>query len=387
LWLDAYVTDFLSRAKAQGYAVPDVAFRNALSNLRNQVNYAPDFSVETNGGGEALAYALMVLAREGAAAVGDLRYYADVKGDAFATPIAQAQLGAALASYGDQLRADAMFRKAAAKMDALAGPETEQIWRVDYGTRYRDAAALLTLAVEAGSQAVDREALTDRIATTGANLSTQEATWALLAANALIDRTGADGITIDGQPAEGPLVRVLDAGAVTPVVVTNDGPDTTLTITTYGVPSEPEPAGGNGYAITRAYYTMDGQPVSLDAVTAGTRLVTVLEVTPFSYGEARLMVADPLPAGFEIDNPNLISGGSTSELSWLDALQDVTHSEFRQDRFLTAVDWRSEQPFRLAYVVRAVSPGTFHHPAASVEDMYRPDFRARSEAGSVTIAP
>ncbi len=387
LWLDAYVTDFLSRAKAQGYAVPDVAFRNALSNLRNQVNYAPDFSVETNGGGEALAYALMVLAREGAAAVGDLRYYADVKGDAFATPIAQAQLGAALASYGDQLRADAMFRKAAAKMDALAGPEIEQIWRVDYGTRYRDAAALLTLAVEAGSQAVDREALTDRIATTGANLSTQEATWALLAANALIDRTGADGITIDGQPADGPLVRVLDAGAVTPVVVTNDGPDTTLTITTYGVPSEPEPAGGNGYAITRAYYTMDGQPVSLDAVTAGTRLVTVLEVTPFGYGEARLMVADPLPAGFEIDNPNLISGGSTSELSWLDALQDVTHSEFRQDRFLTAVDWRSEQPFRLAYVVRAVSPGTFHHPAASVEDMYRPDYRARSEAGSVTIAP
>ena len=280
-----------------------------------------------------------------------------------------------------------MFRKAAAKMDALAGPEIEQIWRVDYGTRYRDAAALLTLAVEAGSQAVDREALTDRIATTGANLSTQEATWALLAANALIDRTGADGITIDGQPADGPLVRVLDAGAVTPVVVTNDGPDTTLTITTYGVPSEPEPAGGNGYAITRAYYTMDGQPVSLDAVTAGTRLVTVLEVTPFGYGEARLMVADPLPAGFEIDNPNLISGGSTSELSWLDALQDVTHSEFRQDRFLTAVDWRSEQPFRLAYVVRAVSPGTFHHPAASVEDMYRPDYRARSEAGSVTIAP
>ena len=37
-------------------------------------------------------------------------------------------------------------------------------------------------------------------------------------------------------------------------------------------------------------------------------------------------------------------------------------------------------------MVRAVSPGTFHHPAASVEDMYRPDFRARSDAGTVTIA-
>ncbi|MBN8631218.1 MAG: alpha-2-macroglobulin family protein [Rhodobacterales bacterium] len=384
-WLDAYVTDFLSRAKAQGYQVPDLAFKSALANLRNQVNYAPDFSAETNGGGEALAYALMVLAREGAAAIGDLRYYADVKGDDFSTPIAMAQLGAALASYGDQTRADAMFRKAAAKMEVLAGPDVEQVWRVDYGTRYRDAAALLTLAVEAGSNAVDREALTDRIARQGQNLSTQEATWALLATNALIDRPGADGITIDGKPAEGPLVRVLDAGAVTPVVVKNDGGDTTVTVTTYGVPTEPEPAGGNGYAITRTYYTMTGEEVTLDKVAAGTRLVTVLEVTPFGYGEARLMVADPLPAGFEIDNPNLMSAGSTSELSWLDTLNEVAHSEFRQDRFLTAVDWSSDQPFKLAYVVRAVSPGTFHHAAASVEDMYRPDFRARSETGEVTI--
>jgi uncharacterized protein YfaS (alpha-2-macroglobulin family) len=387
-WLDAFVTDFLSRARAQGYAVPDLAFKNALANLRNQVNYAPDFSAETNGGGEALAYALMVLAREGAAAIGDLRYYADVKGDDFATPLAQAQLGAALASYGDQARADAMFRKAGAKLEALSGPETEQLWRVDYGTRFRDAAAVLTLAVEAGSNAVDREALTDRIAVQGGTLSTQEATWALLAANALIDRPGADGITIDGQPADGPLVRVLDANAATPVVVRNDGAETTLTVTTFGVPSEPEPAGGNGYAIKRTYFTMDGQEVGLqEGIAAGTRLVTVLEVTPFAYGEARLMVSDPLPAGFEIDNPNLMSAGSTSELAWLDTLQDVRHSEFRQDRFLTAVDWSSDAPFRLAYIVRAVSPGTFHHAAPSVEDMYRPDFRARGETGSVTIAP
>jgi uncharacterized protein YfaS (alpha-2-macroglobulin family) len=363
-----------------GVAVPDAAFRQALDNLRNQVNYQPDF----DRGGEALAYALMVLAREGAAAIGDLRYYADVKGDDFSTPIAQAQLGAALASYGDQARADAMFRKAVAKIEALE-PEAGQVWRVDYGTRYRDTAALLTLAVEAGSQVVDREALTDRIAKQGQNLSTQEATWALLATNALIDRPDAEGITLDGKPAEGPLVRVLDAGAVTPVVVKNDGTDTTVTVTTYGVPSEPEPAGGNGYAITRTYHTMDGQEVALDQVAAGTRLVTVLEITPFGYGEARLMVSDPLPAGFEIDNPNLISAGSTSELSWLDTLTEVAHSEFRQDRFLTAVDWSSDQPFKLAYIVRAVSPGTFHHAAASVEDMYRPDFRARSETGTLTI--
>ena len=95
--------------------MPELALRRSLDNLRNQVNYQADF----DKGGEALAYALMVLAREGAAAVGDLRYYVDVKGDAFATPAAMAQLGAALASYGDQPRADAMFRRAGAALDAL----------------------------------------------------------------------------------------------------------------------------------------------------------------------------------------------------------------------------------------------------------------------------
>lgn len=377
-WLDAYVTDFLSRARAQGFAVPDTAFRAALDNLRNQVNYQPDF----DEGGEALAYALMVLAREGAAAIGDLRYYADVKGDAFATPIAQAQLGAALAAYGDQVRADQMFVRASLRLNF--GVDATQVYRADYGTSTRDLAAVLTLAVEAGSRAVDREALTEALAGRTGNLSTQEATWMLLATNALIDAPGTDGITFNGLPPSGPMVRVLEGG---PVEVANgSGRDTFVTVTAYGVPAEPEPAGGNGYAITRSYYTLDGQPVDVSqGVATGTRLVTVLEVTPFGSGEARLMVNDPLPAGFEIDNPNLLTGGQIGALDWLDLEGNVTHSEFRQDRFLTALDRYSADPFRLAYIVRAISPGTYHHPAASVEDMYRPDFRARSETGQMVV--
>ncbi|MGQ0567145.1 MAG: alpha-2-macroglobulin family protein [Gemmobacter sp.] len=380
-WLDAYVTDFLSRARAQGFGVPDKAFRAALDNLRNQVNYQADF----DAGGEALAYALMVLAREGAAAIGDLRYYADVKADAFSTAIAQAQLGAALASYGDQVRADAMFTRAAARLDLTI--ETDQVYRADYGTNTRDAAAVLTLAVESGSNAVDREVLASALATRGGNLSTQEATWMLLASHALVDGPGADGVTFNGLPPAGPLVQVIDAGLADPIAVTNGSARTqAITVTAYGVLTDPEPAGGSGYAITRSYFTLEGEAFDIAApVPQGTRLVTVLEVTPFGRGEARLMVNDPLPAGFEIDNPNLMTGGDTSAMAWLDTTADVAHSEFRQDRFLTALDRYGSEVFRLAYVVRAVSPGSFHHPAASVEDMYRPDFRARGETGRVVI--
>ncbi|MEM9048729.1 MAG: alpha-2-macroglobulin family protein [Pseudomonadota bacterium] len=381
LWLDAYVTDFLSRARALGHAVPDIAFRLAVQNLRNGINTASDFE----RGGQGIAYALMVLARENAAAIGDLRYYADQKADDFATPLSLAQLGLALAYYGDQPRADALFRMAGRGLEQ----EDDLGWRVDYGSRARDAAAILTLAVEARSDAVDRGRLA-RIALPRAGQlrlrSTQENAWALMAAHALIDQAEGMGLSIDGVPMTGPLVRLFEPGDAR-VIIANEGPqpvDAALTV--FGVPDQPEPAGGDGYKIERAYYTLDGAPADLAAVPRSTRLVAVLTITPERDREARLMINDPLPAGFEIDNPNLLRAGDITALGWLDIPDVARHAEFRAERFLAAVDWRGTNPFRLAYVVRAVSPGDFHHPAASVEDMYRPIFRARTAASRLVVS-
>ncbi|SFR36498.1 hypothetical protein SAMN04488005_0981 [Yoonia tamlensis] len=384
MWLDAYVTDFLTRARLAGYAVPDVAYDNAVANLRNAVNYYPDF----DQGGADLAYALFVLAREGEAAFGDLRYYADQKADAFTSPLALAQLGAALAQYGDQPRADALFGRAGRVLSARFAEAEARYWRSDYGTYRRDTAAVLALAVEAGSTAIDRDMLVQRIASEASHASTQEAAWTLLAANALVDDLRHTGLTIDGALPDGPVVQFRDAQTRSaPVQITNTSAQPTeITVTTFGVPSTPEPAGGNGYAIERIYLTTEGQAVDPANVAVGTRLVTLLTVIPFGRQEARLMVNDPLPAGFEIDNPNLLAGGDIRALDWVESTY-TENAEFRTDRFLAAVDWRSDEPFQLAYIVRAVSPGYFHHPAASVEDMYRPQMRARTDAGTVTITP
>ncbi|MGR3714311.1 MAG: alpha-2-macroglobulin family protein [Shimia sp.] len=381
-WLDAYVSDFLSRARAKGYVVPDLAFRQAMDNLRNRVNYAPDF----DRGGEDIAYALLVLAREGAAAMGDLRYYADVKSKAFATPLAAAQIGAALAFYGDQTRADVMFRQAAHLVQAQRSDTRSQLWRADYGTGLRDAAGLLTLAVEAGSQAIDIDALTSRVASQRQSLSTQESVWSLMAAHALIDDDTGNGLSVDGTPLTGPLVRGLaDDIAAAPMLVRNDGEaPQNVTVTAIGVPDYQVTEGGYGYAIDRGYFAMDGTPMDPTQVHTGDRFVAVLTIEPFEEGGARLMVNDPLPAGFEIDNPNLLASGDLRELDWLDTAE-ATSSEFRSDRFLAAVDWRSDDTFQLAYVVRAVSPGTYHHPAASVEDMYRPQYRANTDAIQLVV--
>lgn len=382
LWLDAYVTDFLSRARAGGHAVPDNAFRQAIDNLRNQVNYASDF----DSGGEELAYALMVLAREGAAAVGDLRYYADVKGDAFATPLAAAQLGAALTQYGDQTRADAMFARAARKIAPLMKDETAQVWRTDYGTNLRDAAGVLALAVETGTQVVNREALADRIAGVGRAMSTQESLWSLMAAKALVQDPGLSGVTFDGVSQALPLKRISAAALGAPVAVTNTRETPiNITLTRSGVPDVPAKEGGYGYRISREYFTPEGTPVDdIGTVAQSTRLVVVLTVTPFEKGGARLMINDPLPAGFEIDNPALMASADVAGFEWLETSEAQT-AEFRADRFLAAINQTNTDPIQLAYTVRAISPGRFHHPAAVVEDMYRPQYRANTAAGTVIV--
>jgi len=217
--------------------------------------------------------------------------------------------------------------------------------------------------------------------------STQEKVWKLFAAKALVEDSASSGVTIDGVAIDGPLVQVFDDQAMgdrTVVVANNGDAKTEAVLTTYGIPSEPPLAGGNVFKISRVYYTLEGEEVSPESVKQNDRLVVVISVDARDAEAARLMVNDPLPAGFEIDNPSLLRAGEISGLDWL-SIHTAQMTEFRSDRFLAAVDSPDYEKFDLAYIVRAVSPGKFYHPAASVEDMYRPENRANTAAGRVEV--
>jgi len=378
-WLDAYATDVLLRAEAQGAAVPPLALRMALDALRNRVAQAGSL----RDGAAGVAYAFYVLSRAGEVAIGDLRYYADTLADRFDTPLAAAHLGAALAAVGERARADALFARARELALAGAGPDG---WRDDYGTVLRDRAGVLALAVEAGTGVVDRQELAGLLARRAPvhRLSTQEAVWSLRAAVAM--GAAGQGIIVDGEPVTGDAVRLFDG---TPATVRNGGAtDVTVTLTTFGVPIEPPAAGGVGYTIHRSHYLVDGREADLGDLRVGDRVVVLLEVRPDrGVPGGRLLIDDPLPAGLEIDNANLLREGDVRALDWLATPVDAAMTEARAERFLAAVDWTSEFALRLAYVARAVSPGDFHYAAPLVEDMYRPTIRAVGETGRVTIRP
>jgi hypothetical protein len=78
--------------------------------------------------------------------------------------------------------------------------------------------------------------------------------------------------------------------------------------------------------------------------------------------------------------------------------------EARDDRFVAAFDlgkelnrWFEAQDdskphlaansFRVAFLVRVITPGHFVLPEAVVEDMYRPELMARTAAGETTAEP
>ena len=385
LWLDAYVTDFLTRAMEKGFSVPPVASRLALDNLQNALAYTTDVSSE----GSSIAYALYVLARNRKAAATDLRYYSDSQINAFDQPLARAQIGAALSLYGDPQRAADSFRSA---FDHARSTATLVGGRDDYGSALRDGAAMLALAAESSpTPGIVPELIrfVGDARTARQSTSTQEDAWMVLAARAISAGNKSISVNVNGKAYAGAYEARLSGEEIrdTPLTIVNQGSDPVdAVVTTIAAPVQPLSAGGAGFEITRSYYTLDGQPASVSSVRQNERYLVVLQMREANAWPSRVVVTDLLPAGFVIDNPRLIGSAELGNFPWLGDIS-ASHAEFRSDRFMAAFDRRgtSNRDFVAAYVVRAVTPGIYTHPAAVVEDMYRPELAARTATGFMEV--
>ena len=226
----------------------------------------------------------------------------------FATPLAQAQLGAALAQSATSRAPTRLFRLAGAR-GATAG-EPAQLYRADYGTRPRDAAGVLALGRRGGERAPStRAALAGHRHRAGAARShAGDGLWTLLAAHALIGEARARAIIRStARRPTGPV-----AGARTrrrrgrARAVANDGAARDAGRADRLRRARPARAGA-GQRLPRSsasYFTLDGGAASIPrrsrSTTGWSRCVTV---TPERDLEARLIVTDPLPAGLRDRQP------------------------------------------------------------------------------------
>ena len=406
-WLGPYVTDFIYRAKAEGYGVPDEALEAAYGSLQQIARldrwYAAGYQTradeteESNDTTEHLrrrsaAYAMYVLARAGRADLSDLRYFHDALLDETPSPLARAHIGAALAMMGDRARANNAFAKA---NEALGWDNRGDY----YQTTLRDAAGVVALAAEAGQQA-QLEAITDRFMALMKDpnaMHTQEKAFVLLAAQALLRAGGEVVLSKNGErlpdlaaaPSFAPTIEELMDG----VRWRNDGDGRIYrSLTVSGAPLTAPAAVAQGFDITKRIATRSGQAVDLNTVRQNDRLVVVISGRAQDNKLHPVIVADLLPAGFEIETilePSDANGNGQSQgpYKWARSLTRPRVAEVRDDRFVAAVDVRGKNRFTLAYVVRAVTPGSYAAPGVVVEDMYRPGVFARTENQTVAIGP
>src|SRR5690606_21314041 len=150
------------------------------------------------------------------------------------------------------------------------------------------------------------------------------------AARALSAGSDAISIEVDGALHQGGWSKRVtgDEIAAEPVSIVNRGASPVdAVITTVAAPSQPLPAGGEGFAIERTYYTLDGEPANVQETQQNERYVVVLKVNQLNQWPSRTLVTDLLPAGFEIDNPGLVSSAELSNFDWL-AKTGAAHLEF-----------------------------------------------------------
>jgi uncharacterized protein YfaS (alpha-2-macroglobulin family) len=376
-WLSAYAMDFLLRARKAGALVPEAAIKDGLKALGEDIDSGEDKPDVL----AARAYHLYVLAEAGQGLPGAARVLAEHL-DKLPTPLARAQIAAALALAHDRPRAEAAFNTA---LDAPA----RDWWWSDYGTALRDQAATLVLLKESGLLPARLAKLV--AALPGANLSpdalsTQETAWLAGAAAAL----GRDGravhVALGGveQPATA-AGKVLSVSLTAPAAVRNlaDKP-VWASVSITGVPAEALPAARNQMRVSRRFFALDGSPLDLDHLRQNTVFVVVLEGRAEDSQEHHALAVQGLPAGWEI--AARLNAGAATGLPWLGELTETEAQPAADDRFAAVVDLTGEKPsFRVAVRVRAVTPGEFELPGAELSDMYRPAVFARQNGGRIKV--
>lgn len=410
LFLHAFVTDFLGLAAEQGMQTAADLRPGFVSRLRRGVERAEDPYYGDQLSLRSRAYALAVLARAGAPDIGAqrllIRDLLAEKQHVFAA----AALAVAAHAVGDMADRDTLIDRllpAASQTVALDDDRSDKTRLPgeieDYGTQQRDWIAALALLTEAGlnDHAGVSEVLATRlplllIALRKGRLSTQEQAWALRLAHQL----GA-GDAVSFEPLGDPWPErwtAQDFDGSRGLRNTGDAP-LLVSLWQSGTPVTDTPALNTSVSLSRTLLDLDTlEPVTNPA--PGQRLLvsltgTALEDQPLDY-----ILADLLPAGFEVETVGLPeglpwAGGRVGECGQGEATAllgqclvggrkafqqtDTEFAEARADRVLFSFE-TAENNFALYYVLRRTQSGSVTLPGAHIEAMYAPDIRARTAA-------
>ncbi|WDP90423.1 MAG: alpha-2-macroglobulin family protein [Desulfobacter sp.] len=391
-WLTAYAVHFMVNAADAGFEMPEAAGKKAFKRLVTYVrrpNMIPvSRYVEKNAFRAAVrSYAAFVLARTQSLSLGDARSVFAYARKHAKGPLALVQAGAALGLAGDRHRAGQAFA------EAVETGRDRKFYVGDYGSRVRDMAVayycLTTWFPDYKYRHLFLEEL-DKALAGREWLSTQERNALVMAGAARLASAGKPWqaqVTVSGKAGtysgDRPGQVIFTRGAAASgFEVKNTGTaslyaDLVLT----GYPNAMPAPSSEGVEIRRRFLDAKGQPMDPAKVKSGDRIIVELSVTP-SERMPHALVVDMVPAGVELEDPNVAGAFLIDDVlvdkkrirEW-QTRYTTAHTEYRDDRFVAALNLVGGRTSRVFYGARVVSPGSFKVPPPLVEDMYRPYIR------------
>ncbi|BCG64983.1 MAG: hypothetical protein methR_P2785 [Methyloprofundus sp.] len=392
-WLTAYVSDFLLDARENGFAVPEPLLSKALTRLLYYVNYSGWRYTEANSPYPEhsrfayQAYAAYVLARLNRAPLGSLRTLYDHHKQEAKSGLPLVHLGLALLKQGDTSRGNIAIQQ------GIAMKRNARLYLADYGSPLRDL-SLMTYLVNKYHIAGTEQVLPklNSVLSNRQYLSTQERNALFLVAIELANHADKawsatlqlpkTKLTLTQNKAYQQTYKASDIPAHITVKSAHEQA-LFLQMAVNGYPNKAPAVEESTFQSKRNYYSLKGELVDLAHLSVGELVLVHVQVKANAHIKQALVV-DLIPAGFELENQNLansmpiadlpfsIEGEKVSDIFYYSRLD---YQEYRDDRYIAALDMQEGEVSDLFYLVRMVTPGTYTVPPVYVEDMYRPYIR------------
>lgn len=364
-WLSLYASDVMAILEKQGLSMP-TAIKDNLNNYVNEIQQTDNISLT--------AYANYLNAKSAKSTLGALRYFVETHQQQIISKQDQAFIAAAFAYYGEQTLALEWFNKA-----ILAPFANKQDHERYFGSDLRDLSILVTLLAETTKNHPKLFELANNLsakANESKYLSTQEKAWLIRAAYQLRELQKEYQLDVGGETVKGqqPLQKIYTkADLKKPITIHNQGGNPVFySLSTQGEPVSLNQLNQQGFTLDHIIYTLKGEEASLKHLKSGERYLVIIKGQRLNDSLRHILLVDLLPAGLEIEEPNLLKDNMVSVFPWLETLTPASRLEGRDDRFVGAYELEGEGRFTAAYLVRAVSKGNFIMPAVYCEAMYQP---------------
>ncbi|HWT06722.1 MAG TPA: alpha-2-macroglobulin family protein, partial [Xanthomonadales bacterium] len=154
----------------------------------------------------------------------------------------------------------------------------------------------------------------------------------------------------------------------------------------------PAPGRLNGLRITRVVREANTAPVlatmgllapAVSLTLAPARVLDIELQIVSDHPVERVLITDPLPAGFEAVDTSFATTSKALHLP--EASWSIGDQRIRSDRIEAYADHLDAGIYRLHYLARSVTPGTFAWPGADAHLVDRPDEFGRSASSVVVI--